>query len=171
MRTARILTGVGLSVAALGLSAGAALADDGHGHGRTEVSPSSAVSGQWVEVSTTACGERVDSAKAWSGAAWGKGWFTLTKERRSDELTGQFRVRRDAEEGERGITIWCSDDKKVHAEVTVLGRRPHGAVRTGVGGSVLTGSTAETAGGVAMLAVAAGGGVFLVRRRGQGNQA
>jgi LPXTG-motif cell wall-anchored protein len=52
-----------------------------------------------------------------------------------------------------------------------LGRRPHGAVRTGVGGSVLTGSTAETAGGVAMLAVAAGGGVFLVRRRGQGNQA
>ncbi|OSC61965.1 hypothetical protein B5181_25855, partial [Streptomyces sp. 4F] len=90
-RTARLLTGTALAVAAVGLSSPApAYAGDARATGGLEVSPSSVVPGERATVRTAACGE--DGAAAGDASAVGAGEFPLAPGAREGETTGGFQV-------------------------------------------------------------------------------
>ncbi|MFE0672385.1 hypothetical protein [Streptomyces sp. NPDC058867] len=169
-RTARLLSGSALAVAATGLLAAPA---HSAGAGGLDVSPSSVVPGDRVTVNTSAC---VDGGTAEGDAgAVGAGSFTLAPTSREKEAIGQFRVPPSAQPGTYEITAACAGGgRKVTGDlvVTLTSQRqpvhPRGSVKTGVGGA-LGPDPVQTAAGVAALAVAAAGGTWLLHRRARGD--
>ena len=169
-RTARLLTGTTLAVAAAGLATAPAYGGD---TGSLQVSPAAAVPGDEVTVTTAACG-----AAAGDATAVGAGTFTLAPGADGKEATGRFRVPPSAQPGTYEIVAKCSGVRS--ATVTVTGdltvtltaakdqTRPRGSVKTGVGGA-LGPDPVQTAAGVAALAVAAAGGTWLLHRRARGD--
>ncbi|MGI5454634.1 hypothetical protein ACQEWB_15940 [Streptomyces sp. CA-249302] len=168
-RTARLLTGTALAVAAAGFVAAPAYADD---TGSLEVFPSSAVPGGQVTVNTAACGD--DGTATGDAGAVGAGSFTLAPSTHEGDAIGQFRVPPSAQPGTYEIVAQCAEgDKEVSGDLVVTltaerGQVPRGSVKTGVGG-VMGPDPVQTAAGVAALAVAAAGGTWLLHRRARGD--
>ncbi|MCL6667309.1 hypothetical protein [Streptomyces panaciradicis] len=168
-RTARLLSAAALAVAAAGLVAAPAYADD---EGSLEVYPSSAEPGGQVTVNTAAC--EGGTAEGDAGAV-GAGAFTLAPSTHEDDAIGQFRVPPSAQPGTYEIVAKCAEgDHEVSGDLVVTlsparGQvQPRGSVKTGVGG-VMGPDPVQTAAGVAALAVAAAGGTWLLHRRARGD--
>jgi hypothetical protein len=173
-RTARLLSGSALAVAAAWLIAPVA-----HGveHGGLEVSPSTVVPGDRVTVNTAACGG--SGAAAGDASAVGAGQFTLAPGARDGAAaSGQFRVPASAQPGTYEIVAKCAEGaRQVKGDLVVTltsagGQtqqvHPRGSVKTGVGGASDR-DPVQTAAGVAALAVAAAGGTWLLHRRASGD--
>lgn len=167
--TARLLTGSALVVAA-GLVCAPAYAGNSDG---LEVFPSSAVPGGLVTVNTAACGDG-GTAEGDAGAV-GADSFTLAPSTHEGDAIGQFRVPPSAQPGTYEIAATCAQGgRRVTGDlvVTLTSQRqpvlPRGSVKTGVGGA-LGPDPAQTAAGVAALAVAAAGGTWLLHRRARGD--
>ncbi|MEU7058627.1 hypothetical protein [Streptomyces sp. NPDC046197] len=169
-RTARLLTGTALAVAAAGGPAAPAYAAD---TGTLEVYPFSVVPGGQVSVNTKACGDKATAAG--DASAVGAGTFTLAPSAHEGDAIGQFRVPESAQPGTYEIVAQCAEGGRqakgdlvvtmtaVHEQV-----QPRGSVKTGVGGA-LGPDPVQTAAGVAALAVAAAGGTWLLHRRARGD--
>ncbi|GAA3772327.1 hypothetical protein [Streptomyces chiangmaiensis] len=170
-RTARLITGPALAVAAAALAAAPAY---GGGTDNLAVSPTIVVPGAEVTVDTKACGP--DGSAAGDATAVGAGTFTLVPGTHEEKATGRFRVPPSAQPGTYEIVATCSG--KQHTTVTgdlVVSLTavkdpalPRGSVKTGVGGA-LGPDPVQTAAGVAALAVAAAGGTWLLHRRVRGD--
>ncbi|MEV0483347.1 hypothetical protein AB0I69_22415 [Streptomyces sp. NPDC050508] len=169
-RTARLLTGTALAVAAAGLATAPAYGGE---TGSLEVFPSSAVPGGDVTVNTAACGD--DGTAAGDASAVGAGTFTLAPSAHEGDAIGQFKVPPSAQPGTYEIVAKCTDGRQVSGDlmVTLASMRqqvqPRGSVKTGVGGA-LGPDPVQTAAGVAALAVAAAGGTWLLHRRARGDR-
>ncbi|GAA4999347.1 hypothetical protein [Streptomyces siamensis] len=168
-RTARMLTGTALAVAAAGLATAPAYGGE---TGRLEVFPSTVVPGAGVTVNTAACGAA--AAAAGDASAVGAGTFPLAPSAHENDAIGQFRVPPSAQPGTYEIVAQCAGGKQVTGDlmVTLTSAReqvqPRGLVKTGVGGALGT-DPVQTAAGVAALAVAAAGGTWLLHRRARGD--
>ncbi|WP_329623582.1 hypothetical protein OG357_26825 [Streptomyces sp. NBC_01255] len=168
--TARLFTGTALAVAAIGaFAAPAAYADNENDNdwGKLEVYPSSASPGTTVTVNTLACGKH--GRGVGDANSLGAGDFKLEPSTHKEVVVGQFRVPEHVKAGTYGISVACDNGKTARGDLTVKHRNPSGHVQTGVGGSVGPDSTQVTA-GAAVLAAAAVGGVWLLRRRASGAQ-
>lgn len=177
-RTARPLSGAmagaALAVAAVGaLAVNTAPAYAADGGGTLEVYPSSAVPGGQVSVNTKACGDKASAAG--DASAVGAGPFTLAPSAHEGDAIGQFRVPESAQPGTYEIVAECAEGgKRVTGDLLVTltaaqgQAQPRGSVKTGVGGA-LGRDPAQTAAGVAALAVAAAGGTWLLHRRARGD--
>ncbi|MEV8539189.1 MULTISPECIES: hypothetical protein [unclassified Streptomyces] len=169
-RTARLLTGTALAVAAAGLATAPAYGGE---TGSLEVFPSNAVPGGDVTVNTAACGD--DGTAAGDASAVGAGTFTLAPSAHEGDAIGQFKVPPSAQPGTYEIVAKCTDGRQVSGDlmVTLASMRqqvqPRGSVKTGVGGA-LGPDPVQTAAGVAALAVAAAGGTWLLHRRARGDR-
>ncbi|WP_406352079.1 hypothetical protein [Streptomyces sp. NBC_00658] len=168
-RTARLVTGTALTVAAAGLASAPAYSGDA---GSLEVYPSTVVPGGDVTVNTSACG--ADGTAAGDASAVGAGSFTLAPSAHEQDVIGQFRVPPSAQPGTYEIVAKCAGGRQVTGDlmVTLTSTReqihPRGHVKTGVGGA-LGPDPVQTAAGVAALAVAAAGGTWLLHRRARGD--
>ncbi|MFF4346572.1 hypothetical protein [Streptomyces sp. NPDC001530] len=167
-RTARLLTGTALAVAAAGLAGAPAY---GGSTGSLEVFPSTVVPGTDVTVNTAACGTETATGDA---SAVGAGTFMLAPSAHEHDAIGQFRVPPSAQPGTYEIVAKCGGGRQVTGDliVTLTSTRdqiqPRGHVNTGVGGA-LGPDPVQTAAGVAALAVAAAGGTWLLHRRARGD--
>ncbi|MER7051304.1 hypothetical protein [Streptomyces sp. NPDC000351] len=178
-RTARLLTGTALAVAAVGLAAqapvhaGPLYAGEAEVSGGLEVRPSSVVPGERATVDTTACGG--GGSAAGDASAVGAGTFPLAPGTGKGEAVGRFEVPPSAQPGTYEIVATCGGSGlRVTGDlvVTLTSAReqvyPKGSVKTGVGGA-LGPDPVQTAAGVAALAVAAAGGTWLLHRRARGD--
>ncbi|MFF3375104.1 hypothetical protein ACFYXF_19400 [Streptomyces sp. NPDC002680] len=168
---ARLLTGTALAVAL----AGPAHAGTG---GSLEVYPATVTPGSQVTVNTTACG--AGGTAAGDASAVGAGAFVLAPTTHKEVAVGQFRVPPGAQPGTYEIVARCdgaadADARRVSGDLVVTltstrppAAHPRGSVKTGVGGA-LGPDPAQTAAGVAALAVAAAGGTWLLHRRARGD--
>ncbi|MDH2389710.1 MULTISPECIES: hypothetical protein [Streptomyces] len=156
MRTARVRAVGALTMLALGFPAASAAADESEVH----VSPGVAYPGSTVAVSTSACESDVAYAK---GQAEAGGQINLLEGGTKGELSGEFTVPQDTEEGVYSITVKCPPSTRVVTEFEVA-RQPDGAVRGGFGGAGAMSGT-EIAAGSALIVGAAAGGIVLRRRR------
>ncbi|MFJ9560922.1 hypothetical protein ACIRQQ_12870 [Streptomyces fuscichromogenes] len=169
-RTARLLTGTALVVAAAGLAVAPAY---GGATGSLDVYPSSAAAGAQVTVNTAVCGEK--GTAVGDASSVGAGPFTLAPSTHEGEAIGQFQVPSSAQPGTYEIVAKCAEgNRQVTGDLVVAlapaaGQvQPHGSVKTGVGGAFGS-DPAQTAAGVAALAVAAAGGTWLLHRRARGD--
>ncbi|MFD7284357.1 hypothetical protein [Streptomyces sp. NPDC059863] len=136
---------------------------------RLELSPRHVRPGTAVVARTTACG-REGTGRGFAESV-GAGQFRLERRATPKEaVAGEFRVARDARTGTHSIRVRCDNGREARGELFVEHGGPTGHVRTGVGGSVAP-DTTQIAAGVAMLAAAAVGGTWLLRRRASGTQA
>ncbi|MCX5390583.1 hypothetical protein [Streptomyces sp. NBC_00094] len=164
--TARLFTGTALTVAALGaLAAPAAYANNDNDFQSLEVYPSSASPGTEVTVNTLACGKHGHGVG--DANSLGAGEFQLNPSTHKEVVVGRFRVPEHVKAGTYGISVACDNGKTARGDLTVKHRGPSGHVQTGVGGSVGPDAAQVTA-GAAVLAAAAVGGVWLLRRRASG---
>ncbi|MEU6877153.1 hypothetical protein [Streptomyces sp. NPDC046712] len=163
--TARLLTGTALTAAAIGAFAAPA-AYAGYSES-LEVYPSSATPGTTVTVNTLACGKHGHGIG--DANSLGAGEFELNPSTHKEVVVGQFTVPQHAKPGTFGISVACDNGKTARGELVVKHRSPSGHVKTGVGGSVGP-DTAQVTAGVAVLAAAAVGGTWLLRRRASGVQ-
>ncbi|MGC9377674.1 hypothetical protein [Streptomyces sp. MH13] len=173
-RTARLLTGTALAVAAVGLTCPASVyAGETAATGGLEVYPSSVVPGEPATASTAACGG--GGPAAGDATAVGAGRFPLAPGTGAGEAVGRFEVPPSAQPGTYEIVATCGGSGlRVTGDlvVTLTSAReqvyPKGSVKTGVGGA-LGPDPVQTAAGVAALAVAAAGGTWLLHRRARGD--
>ncbi|MEV8388727.1 MULTISPECIES: hypothetical protein [unclassified Streptomyces] len=136
---------------------------------RLELSPRHVRPGTAVVARTTACG-REGTGRGFAESV-GAGQFRLERRATPKEaVAGEFRVARNARTGTHSIRVRCDNGREARGELFVEHGGPTGHVRTGVGGSVAP-DTTQIAAGVAMLAAAAVGGTWLLRRRASGTQA
>ncbi|MEV7418391.1 hypothetical protein [Streptomyces sp. NPDC089919] len=194
MRTPR--TGFLLATALLGAAllgpVGAAAAEE---FADLEIVPGSAAPGATITVNTTACGR--DGTADGDATTVGGGRFRLAPTTHKEDVVGQFRVAPDTPPGTYAIGATCTNGKFATGDLTVTGREqppdrsgtgrehpgdrpgehpgtgrePRGHVATGVGGGTTTESNpVKIAAGAALLAVAAVGGVRVLRRRASGTR-
>ncbi|MGW0463795.1 hypothetical protein ACWDX6_00750 [Streptomyces sp. NPDC003027] len=160
---ARPLTGTVLSAVAIGaLAAPTAYAGDFQ---TLEVYPSSATPGTTVTVNTLACGPKGHGIG--DAQSLGAGEFQLNPSTHKEVVVGQFTVPQHAKPGTYGISVACDNGKTARGDLVVKHRGPSGHVKTGVGGSIGP-DTAQITAGAAVLAAAAVGGTWLLRRRASG---
>ncbi|WP_405761913.1 hypothetical protein [Streptomyces sp. NBC_00045] len=185
-RTAHVLTTTALTAAALtgpvtGPVTGAVAAADfgttdfgttGVAPGdfaKLEVWPKTAAPGAGITVNTTACG--TGGHADGDATTVGGGRFKLVPGTHKEVVTGQFQIARDTRPGTYAVGATCADGKFATGDLVVTERGPKGHVRTGVGGATTTtvDPTKITAGAV-VLAAAAVGGTWLLRRRASGTR-
>ncbi len=197
MRTARVLAGAALTIAAISLPAAPALADH---FGKLEVSPGSVRPGATVTVNTSACGPS-GRGTGDASAVGGPASFELKPGTHKESVVGQFQVPDSAKPGTYGIGAKCANGKEATGDLVVTaGSRgggsgggggggssaspsamptmsskpsmaPKGGMKTGVGGTSEDSGTAEIVAGAAVLATAVVAGTWFLRRRGTGDQA
>ncbi|MEU2229812.1 MULTISPECIES: hypothetical protein [Streptomyces] len=184
--TARLFTGTALAVVAIGaFAAPAAYADndpsswnsESHessgnhesngNHESLEINPSSVSPGETVTVNTLACGKHGHGVG--DANSLGAGEFQLKPSTHKEVVVGQFEVPEHVKAGSYWISVACDNGKTARGDLWVKHRSPSGHVQTGVGGSVGP-DTAQVTAGAAVLAAAAVGGVWLLRRRASGAQ-
>ncbi|MEU4210173.1 hypothetical protein AB0F13_09285 [Streptomyces sp. NPDC026206] len=189
MRTARVLTGAALAIAALGLAYVPALADS---FGKLEISPSTVRPGDMVTVNTTACGSG-GRGTGDASAVGGPASFDLRPGTHKEVVIGQFKVPDSAKPGTYGIGAKCDNGKEATGDLVVSSGAapasapasasasasampsmpaspPVGGMKTGVGGTSEESGTAEIVAGAAVLATVAVAGTWFLRRRGGGNR-
>ncbi|MFI6348893.1 hypothetical protein [Streptomyces sp. NPDC050560] len=169
MRTALVLTGSVLAVAAAaapGYARDASSREAPAAHGALDVRPAAAAPGATVRVSAAGC----DGGHAAAGDAEAVGAPPFTLAAGDEGAAGRFRVPDTAQPGTYEIVARCAGGGLARGDlaVTEAAARPAGAVHTGVGGA-LGPDPAQTAAGVAALAVAAAGGTWLLHRRARGD--
>lgn len=182
MRTARQLTtAAALAVTSAGLCAAPASAGPAGG---LQVSPATVTPGTTVTVNTTACG--ADGTATGDASAVGAGTFALAPRARAEAASGRFKVPPSAQPGTYEIVARCagSGGREVAGDLSVtltstasaraeqpvpVPVHPKGHVKTGVGGA-LGPDPVKTAAGVAVLALAAAGGTWLLHRRARGDR-
>jgi hypothetical protein len=179
--TARLLTGTARAAAALGLLLGPTVASTSAfagDFGALEISPSSAAPGETVTVNTTACGGEGGVGDA---SEVGAGEFDMEPATHKEVAVGKFTVPYGAKPRTYLIAVECDNGKQAQGDLQVkagggggqgtghIGQvtGPSGHVKSGVGGSIGPDST-QIAAGVAVLAAAAVGGSWLLRRRASG---
>ncbi|MER6995122.1 hypothetical protein [Streptomyces sp. NPDC000410] len=170
--TARLLTGPALVTAAVCLGsvvaapAPAAYAED---FAVLEIYPQAAGPGETVTVNTTACGKNAHGTG--DAHSLGAGDFKAAPATHKEVVVGQFKVPKGAKPGTYSIGLLCDNGKEATGDLVVRshGQQPSGHVQTGVGGSVGP-DTTQIAAGVAVVAAAAVGGTWLLRRRASGAQ-
>ncbi|EPH43463.1 hypothetical protein ABT390_02220 [Streptomyces aurantiacus] len=188
MRTARKLTtSAALAVTSAGLLAAPASAANAAPVGGLEVAPATVTPGTTVTVRTTACG--ADGGATGDASAVGAGTFALAPAERPEVASGRFKVPPSAQPGTYEIVARCAGSgadggKQVAGDLSVtltstasareeqpvpVPVHPRGHVKTGVGGA-LGPDPVKTAAGVAVLAVAAAGGTWLLHRRARGDR-
>ena len=150
MRPARVLATAATATALVGLTAPAAVAS---------VSPHWARPGQTVWISDDRRCDMERGASAYSGA-----FGTVRLRPNGDRLAGDARIFRHAR-GRYTVTIRCGDGEKSFDRLYV---GPTRGSRAGEGGSIGGPNRAEFAGGAALVALAAGSGVVVLRRRSKG---
>ncbi|WP_433547791.1 hypothetical protein ACQPZG_24030 [Streptomyces sp. CA-294286] len=173
------------AVAALALGAavgGAAYAEDTE-PAMLEFNPPTVSPGTVVTVNTTACGPGTKGTG--DASSLGLGDFVMEPSTHKEVLVGQFTVPSGTAQGDYGITVNCADGiGAATGDVWVTGgagpstgpshtthpTAPTGHVRTGVGGGTSAPGTSQIAAGVALLAAAAVGGTWLLRRRASGTR-
>lgn len=168
--TARPLTVTALAVASLGLSLAVPAAAFAGDRGELELYPSTSAPGGTVTVNTTVCGK--DGHGRGDARSVGAGEFHLRPGDYKDMAVGRFQVGENTRAGTYGIFVRCENGREARGDLTVEHHREHrpsGPVRTGVGGSVGP-DTTQIAAGAAVLAAAAVGGTWLLRRRASGAQ-
>ncbi|MFJ5829742.1 hypothetical protein [Streptomyces sp. NPDC093089] len=165
--TARLLTGTALTVVALGAFAAPGAYANNEKSESLEIFPSSASPGTTVTVNTLACGKNGHGVG--DANSLGAGEFQLNPSTHKDVVVGQFHVPEHAKPGTHWISVACDNGRTARGEMNVKHRSPSGHVQTGVGGSVGP-DTAQVTAGAAVLAAAAVGGVWLLRRRASGAQ-
>lgn len=165
--TARLLAGPALAAACVG--AAAAPATRAADPGMLTLSPSSTTAGASVSASTTACGKRGHGTG--DAESLGADGFDLAPGAGEGAAVGRFTVPEDTEPGTYTVSVLCDNGKKAFGDLVVRahGHEPSGHVKTGVGGSVGPDIT-QIAAGAAVLAAAAVGGTWLLRRRASGAQ-
>ncbi|MFF4171920.1 hypothetical protein [Streptomyces sp. NPDC001744] len=169
--TARLFTATALTIAAIGAfavpaaHAGEEWNESGGRHEPLEIYPAAAAPGTTVTVNTAACGKHGHGVGNTDGL--GAGEFRLSPSTHKEVVVGQFTVPEHARPGTYRIGVVCDNGKRARGDLSVTHRRPSGHVQTGVGGSVGP-DTAQVTAGVAVLAAAAVGGVWLLRRRASG---
>lgn len=164
MRTARLLAGSALALAALGIPAPVAVAEGSD----VTVSPEVGYPGSTITVSTSGvCDPAATYAK---GQAEIGGQINLTEGGSEGELAGTFTVPDDAKEGTYNITVKCPPGVRVESEFEVA-ERPNGAVSGGFGGGGGMNSTEMAIGAALVLTATAGGVLTLRRRHGNGSAA
>ncbi|KAA0932139.1 hypothetical protein [Streptomyces apricus] len=118
MRTARLLTGTALAVAAAGLcSAPAHGAHAAAGAGSIELYPATVVPGDEVTVNSAACG--ADDAVSGDAGAVGAGRFTLIPSAHEGDAVGHFEVPPSAQPGTYEIVARCSSGPRMTADLVV----------------------------------------------------
>ncbi|MEU4063981.1 hypothetical protein AB0F25_16360 [Streptomyces wedmorensis] len=165
--TARLLTGTALTVVALGAFAAPGAYANNEKSESLEIFPSSASPGTTVTVNTLACGKHGHGVG--DANSLGAGEFQLNPSTHKEVVVGQFTVPHHAKPGSYWISVACDNGRTARGDLIVKHRSPSGHVQTGVGGSVGP-DTAQITAGAAVLAAAAVGGVWLLRRRASGAQ-
>ncbi|MFI6081171.1 hypothetical protein ACIBBB_09365 [Streptomyces sp. NPDC051217] len=168
--TARLLTGTALAAASLGVSLAAPTAASAGDRGELDLYPSTSAPGAKVTVNTTACGKHGHGRG--DASSLGAGEFPLRPGDYKDIAVGHFRVPENTRAGAYGVFVRCENGREARGDLTVEHHRqqePTGHVRSGVGGSVGP-DTTQIAAGAALLAAAAVGGTWLLRRRASGAQ-
>ncbi|MFB6838588.1 hypothetical protein [Streptomyces sp. NPDC056361] len=165
--TARLLTGTALTVVALGAFAAPGAYANNENSESLEIFPSSASPGTTVTVNTLACGKNGHGVG--DANSLGAGEFQLNPSTHKEVVVGQFHVPEHARPGTHWISVACDNGRTARGEMNVKHRSPSGHVQTGVGGSVGP-DIAQVTAGAAVLAAAAVGGVWLLRRRASGAQ-
>jgi hypothetical protein len=164
MHNVRVGIAVGLVVAAFSLSVPVAVAaDDPAGGSGVRIRPWNASPGSTVTVSTMACGPGVTYGKGESAVA---GAFHLFEGDHEGMLTGRFTVPVGAPSGVDTVTVKCPPGIKITDTYQITARNPSGALDTGSGPADDSG--AQLALGGVLLAGAAAGGMFWMRRRPSG---
>ncbi|MGW0994677.1 sortase [Streptomyces sp. NPDC002520] len=158
MRYTHMGAGIGLALGALGLQIPAAAAND---DSTVRIDPSNAYPGSTVTVSTRACARDADYGKGWSEVA---GEFHLFQGEQEGVLTGQFEIPEGTEPGSDTVTLKCPPLTKVTETYQVTGRPPSGSVSAGYGPAEDTGMGLTLGGGL-LVTAAAGGVVWMCRRR------
>ncbi|MFJ6629899.1 hypothetical protein ACIQMR_00625 [Streptomyces sp. NPDC091376] len=169
MRTiARLPAGpASLAAVCLGvLAAPSAYAQDSEA---LQLSPSIAAPGATVTVNTTACGKGGHGTG--DAESLGADEFDLAPGARKEVAVGTFTVPDGTGPGNYAVDVLCDNGKEATGDLVVQshGQSPSGHVKSGVGGSVGP-DTTQIAAGVAVLAAAAAGGTWLLRRRASGAQ-
>ncbi|MEU2507001.1 hypothetical protein ABZ621_20145 [Streptomyces sp. NPDC007863] len=165
--TTRLLTGTALTVVALGAFAAPAAYANNDKPETLEIYPSTASPGTTVTVNTLACGKNGHGVG--DANSVGAGEFQLSPSTHKEVVVGQFTLPQHAKPGTHWIAVACDNGRTARGELTVKHREPSGHVKTGVGGSIGP-DTAQVTAGAAVLAAAAVGGVWLMRRRASGAQ-
>ncbi|MCB5164833.1 hypothetical protein LG634_08305 [Streptomyces bambusae] len=133
-----------------------------------EVTPRSAAPGDTVTVDTTACG-RAGTADG-DATTVGGGRFRLAPGA-GEAVAGSFRIAPGTPAGTYGIGVTCANGRFATGDIAVTGPDPQGHVQSGVGGGVQeTSDPVLISAGVALLAAAAVGGTWILRRRASGAQ-
>ncbi|KOY59183.1 hypothetical protein ADK59_04975 [Streptomyces sp. XY332] len=136
---------------------------------KLEVWPKSAAPGASVTVNTTACGP--GSHADGDATTVGGGRFKLVPGTHKEVVIGQFQIARGTRPGTYNIGATCADGKFATGDLVVTERGPQGHVRTGVGGGTTsTVDPTKITAGAAVLAAAAVGGTWLLRRRASGTR-
>ncbi|MFI9720508.1 hypothetical protein ACIHFE_12740 [Streptomyces sp. NPDC052396] len=183
MRTARVLTGAGLAIAVCGLVGGPAFAGD---FDKLDIAPAGVQPGATVTVSTLACGKK-GMGNGDASAVGGPASFDLKASSREGLVAGEFKVPETAKNGTYGIGVRCKNGKEATGDLMVnngsspapsgspgkempagpakAAMPPSGGMKTGVGGTSDDSGTAEIVAGATVLATAAIGGTWLLRRR------
>ncbi|OKI00687.1 hypothetical protein A6A06_17200 [Streptomyces sp. CB02923] len=168
MRSTRVIAASGLTIAALGLSAGAAFAKP-----VATTSPKLVGPGGAVTVTVTC-----DTGKAGRIAASSQGfrsgtiWLHRTH-KHGKTYRGTARVASQLSGGPNhlgryaswGVNGDCPDGKQWFTTFKTDAKQPHGKVHTGVGSTSQDSNTTEIVAGAAVLATAAVGGTYFLRRR------
>ncbi|MFD7441889.1 hypothetical protein [Streptomyces sp. NPDC059909] len=134
-----------------------------------EITPSIVSPGATVTVSSAACGK--DGHGTGDAQSLGAGGFKAAPGTHKEVVVGRFKVPKNAKPGNYGIGVLCDNGKEATGDLVVQshGQQPTGHVKTGTGGSVGP-DTTQIAAGVAVLAAAAAGGTWRLRRRASGAQ-
>ncbi|MEU7166846.1 hypothetical protein AB0A70_19755 [Streptomyces morookaense] len=187
MRTARVLAGT--AGTALAITALPAFAGD---FGKLEVTPGTVQPGAEVTVNTTACGSKGHGTGD-ASAVGGPASFDLKPGTHKEVVVGQFMVPKNAKPGTYGIGAKCANGKEATGDLVVTAggapsgspsaaassmpmpsmsaaKPPKGGMKTGVGGTSEESGTADIVAGAALMAMAAAGGVWFLRRRGTGSR-
>lgn len=159
MRNTRTGAGICLAVGLLALAAPAAMAADPAGEQTIRIGPASASPGSLVTVSTRACGKET-YGKGTSEAA---GAFHLFEGDRKGVLVGEFEVPDGARPGTDTVTVKCPPRIQMTGTYRIADRTPSGGVAAGF--TVPVNHGAQLALGGVLLAGAAAGTVFKMRRR------
>ncbi|MGW1884860.1 hypothetical protein [Streptomyces sp. NPDC001970] len=134
-----------------------------------EITPTTVAPGGTVTVNSAACGK--EGHGTGDAQSLGAGDFKAAPGTRKDVVVGRFTVPKDTKPGNYGIGVLCDNGTEATGDLVVRshGARPIGHVKTGTGGSVGP-DTTQIAAGVAVLAAAAAGGTWRLRRRASGAQ-
>ncbi|MFF3448558.1 sortase [Streptomyces sp. NPDC002667] len=160
MRNTHVGLGVGLLLGVMALQSPAAVAADDT---QLRINPGSALPGSTVRVTTTACGPDVTYGKGQSTVG---GQFNMFGGNRKGVLAGEFQIPAEGASGTDTVTVKCPPRIKLTDTYEIAEQQPNGAIQAGFGDAGDTNT--QFAVGSGLIATAAAGALFRMRRRSHG---